>query len=75
MYGQLLTADALSPLAAPAIAASLAVFAVVYFIVFGVGVTYLLRMMALRPGAQESDLPHIPQHAAGITPAAAISDG
>ena len=75
VYGQLLTADALSPLAAPAIAASLAVFAVVYFIVFGVGVTYLLRMMALRPGAQESDLPNIPQHAAGITPAAAISDG
>src|SRR5271167_1796324 len=35
VYGELLTADSLSPLAAPAIATSLAVFALVYFIVFG----------------------------------------
>ena len=75
VYGQLLTADSLSPLAAPAVATSLGVFAAVYFLVFGVGASYLLRMMAALPSAQESELPHIPQHAAGTTPAAAISDG
>ena len=75
VYGQLLTADSVSPLAAPAIATSLGVFAIVYFLVFGVGVTYLVRMMAVLPHAEEDDLPHIPQHAAGTTPAAAISHG
>jgi cytochrome d ubiquinol oxidase subunit I len=75
IYGQLLTADSLSPLAAPAVATSLGVFAVVYFVVFGVGVSYLVRMMAGLPSAQESDPPHIPQHAAGTVPVAAISDG
>jgi len=31
--------------------------------------------MAGPPCAQEAELPHIPQHAAGTTPAVAISDG
>jgi cytochrome d ubiquinol oxidase subunit I len=72
VYGQLLTADSLSPLAAPAVAASLAVFAVAYFIVFGVGIAYLIRMMGRLPSSYEVEPPHIPQHAAGITPASAI---
>jgi cytochrome d ubiquinol oxidase subunit I len=72
VYGQLLTADSLSPLAAPAVAASLAVFAVAYFIVFGVGIAYLIRMMGRVPSSYEVEPPHIPQHAAGITPASAI---
>jgi cytochrome d ubiquinol oxidase subunit I len=72
VYGQLLTADSLSPLAAPAVGASLAAFAVTYFIVFGVGVAYLLGMMRRLPAHQEIEPPHIPQHAAGITPAAGI---
>jgi cytochrome d ubiquinol oxidase subunit I len=72
VYGQLLTADSLSPLAAPAVATSLAVFAVVYFTVFGVGAAYLIRMMGRLPSAYEVEPPHIPQHAAGITPASAI---
>jgi cytochrome d ubiquinol oxidase subunit I len=72
VYGQLLTADSLSPLAAPAVATSLAVFAAVYFIVFGVGAAYLIRMMSRLPSAYEVDPPHIPRRAAGITPASAI---
>jgi cytochrome d ubiquinol oxidase subunit I len=72
VYGQLLTAQSLSPLAAPAVAASLAVFAGAYLIVFGAGAVYLLRMMGQAPASQETDPPHTPQHAAGITPAAAI---
>jgi cytochrome bd ubiquinol oxidase subunit I len=72
VYGQLLTADSISPLAAPAVATSLGVFAVVYFIVFGVGASYLVGMMSRLPQHQEIEPPHIPQHAAGITPASAI---
>jgi cytochrome d ubiquinol oxidase subunit I len=73
VYGQLLTADSVSPLAAPAVATSLVVFAAVYFGVFGAGVAYLLGMMRRLPSARESEPPHIPQRAAGITSASAIS--
>jgi cytochrome d ubiquinol oxidase subunit I len=72
VYGELLTADSLSPLAAPAIATSLVVFALVYFTVFGVGAGYIVRMMARLPTPQEPEPPHIPQLAAGITPASAV---
>jgi cytochrome d ubiquinol oxidase subunit I len=72
VYGQLLTADSISPLAAPAVATSLAVFVVVYFAVFGAGAAYLARMMGRLPTAQEVEPPRIPQHVAGITPASAI---
>jgi cytochrome d ubiquinol oxidase subunit I len=75
VYGQLLTAESLSPLAAPAIATSLACFAAVYFVVFGVGAAYLIRMMAGLPSSQETEPLHIPQRAAGITPAAGIDHG
>jgi cytochrome d ubiquinol oxidase subunit I len=72
VYGQLLTAQSHSPLAAPAVAASLVVFAVVYFSVFGAGTAYLLRMMARAPTSREVEPPHLPQRAAGITPAPGI---
>jgi cytochrome d ubiquinol oxidase subunit I len=72
VYGQLLTSDSISPLAAPAVATSLVVFVAVYFSVFGAGAAYLARMMGRLPAAQELEPPHIPQHAAGITPASAI---
>lgn len=50
VYGLLTTSRSVSPLDAPAVATSLGLFAVVYFIVFGAGVFYLLRLMARRPG-------------------------
>ena len=73
VYGQLLTANSLSPLAAPAVATSLAIFAAVYFIVFGFGAAYLIVMMRRLPSASEVEPPDIPQRAAGITLASAIS--
>jgi cytochrome d ubiquinol oxidase subunit I len=73
VYGELLTAQSLSPLAAPAVATSLAVFALVYFTVFGGGAGYIVRMMGRLPTPQEVEPPHIPQHAAGITPASAVN--
>ena len=45
VYGLLRTADSASPIEAPAVAASLIAFIVVYFILFGAGTFYLLQLM------------------------------
>jgi cytochrome d ubiquinol oxidase subunit I len=76
VYGLLKTADSVSPIAAPAVAASLVAFIVVYFLVFGAGTVYLLRMMAKPPEPHEPDIEMgVPQRAAGITPAPALGQG
>jgi cytochrome bd ubiquinol oxidase subunit I len=72
VYGLLTTAESRSPLAAPAVAASLLAFVVVYFFAFGAGTYYLLRLMAKPPEPHEAEPPHVPQRAAGITPAPAV---
>jgi cytochrome bd ubiquinol oxidase subunit I len=72
VYGHLLTADSLSPLAAPAVATSLVVFVAVYFLVFGAGGAYLIRMMGRPPASNDAEPKDIPLHAAGITPAPGI---
>ena len=54
VYGELLTADSASPIDAPAVAASLTAFVVVYVVVFGFGIWYLLRMMRRGPVETES---------------------
>ena len=72
IYGLLLTADSHSPIAAPAVATSLLAFIVIYFIVFGAGIVYLLRLMATPPQAHEAEPPQVPLRAAGITPAPAV---
>ncbi|MGJ3649944.1 cytochrome ubiquinol oxidase subunit I [Sphingomonas sp. GlSt437] len=69
VYGLLETAQSHSPLGAPAVAASLVAFVLVYFFAFGAGTWYLLRLMAKPPEAGEPEPPHQPQRAAGITPA------
>ena len=51
VYGVLRTVDSVSPIALPGIATSLAVFAIVYCIVFGAGVMVILRMMSHPPVA------------------------
>ncbi len=71
IYGLLRTADAASPLAAPAVGASLLAFIVVYFTVFGAGVWYILHLMRKAPhtgelGAKRGDTG--PIRTAGITP-------
>jgi cytochrome d ubiquinol oxidase subunit I len=72
VYGRLLTADSLSPLGTPAVAASLLAFIAVYFLAFGAGTLYLLRLMAKPPERHEPEPPHLPHRAAGITPAPAV---
>lgn len=53
VYGLLRTEDGVSPIDALAVGASLTAFVVVYFLVFGAGIYYLLRMMRHPPGAPE----------------------
>jgi len=73
VYGMLRTADSVSPIAAPAVATSLAMFIVVYFVVFGAGIWYLLRLFAQAPRSHEPG-PALgePIRTAGITPAPSV---
>ena len=76
VWGLLRTADSASPLATPAVASSLLAFVIVYFIVFSMGVLYILRLMAQPPHhGEEGPRVDIPARAAGITPAAATASG
>ena len=72
VYGHLLTADSASPLAAPAVAASLIAFILVYFAVFGAGTWYILHLMHQPARPNESEHDHVPVRTAGITPAPAL---
>jgi len=71
VYGQLRTADAASPLAAEAVGASLLAFIIIYFIVFGAGVFYMLRLAGHppQPGEPGAEAEKGPIRTAGVTPA------
>ena len=75
IYGVLRTVDSASPLDAPAVAALLVAFVVVYFYVFGAGIWYLLHMMKKPPEAHEAPPSDAPIRSAGITPAPQILSG
>jgi cytochrome d ubiquinol oxidase subunit I len=49
VYGVLRTADAASPLSSQQVGTSLLIFIIVYFLVFGTGVYYMLKLMAKGP--------------------------
>jgi len=68
VYGLLRTSESLAPVAAPAVAASLLAFIVVYFFVFGAGTFYLLRMMNKPAATPHLGLKDGPIRTAGITP-------
>jgi cytochrome d ubiquinol oxidase subunit I len=72
VYRLLRTADSASPLAAPAVAASLIAFIIVYFAVFGIGTWYILRLMSKPPHPGEPEPPEAPIRSAGITPAQSV---
>ncbi|WP_420435047.1 cytochrome ubiquinol oxidase subunit I [Hyphobacterium sp.] len=75
VYGLLRTADSLAPVDAPAVAASLVAFIVVYFFIFGAGIFYVLRMMSRPPVTSAPGFREGPTRAAGITPAQQIDSG
>jgi len=67
VYGLLRTGESASPLDAPAVAVSLASFAAVYFLVFGAGIFYLLRLMGQTPSTgHEGPPPGVPIRAGGV---------
>ncbi len=72
VHGLLRTSEGVSPIAAVGVGSSLAAFAAVYIVVFGVGILYLLRLMAGSPDQIQAGPPHIPDRAAGVTPAPAL---
>ena len=72
VYGLLRTAESHSPIAASAVGASLVAFVVVYFLLFGAGTFYILRLMSHEPTPFEADTPHHPIRTAGLTPAPAL---
>jgi cytochrome d ubiquinol oxidase subunit I len=69
IYGHLLTADSVSPISAPAVGTSLVAFIIVYFLVFGAGTFYILRLMSRLPRDPLDELDEGPIRTAGITPA------
>lgn len=75
IYNLLRTADAVSPIASPAVGASLVAFVIVYYTVFAAGTWYILKLMAHAPAAHEPDLADAPIRSAGITPAPSVGEG
>ncbi|MCW4116388.1 cytochrome ubiquinol oxidase subunit I [Aurantimonas sp. MSK8Z-1] len=72
VYGLLRTAESHAPIAAEAVGWSLTAYVVVYFLLFGAGTFYILRLMGRPPTGLEGPERGQPQRAAGITPAPAI---
>jgi len=78
IYGLLRTHASAAPLHPATVGATLVAFVIVYFAVFGIGMLYMMRLMAEAPRPFEpplEDTPHGPMRAAGITPAPSIDPG
>jgi cytochrome bd ubiquinol oxidase subunit I len=75
VYGLLRTSDSASPIGVPGVEASLAALIVVYAIVFGTGLIFVLRLMRRPPTVGESGpQAGVPVRSAGITPAPALRE-
>ncbi|KQY23943.1 cytochrome ubiquinol oxidase subunit I [Rhizobium sp. Root482] len=74
VYGELLTAQSISPVEAPAVASSLIAFIIVYFFVFGAGTFYILRLMRRLPRDPLPDLDDGPIRTSGIMPGPAAGN-
>jgi cytochrome d ubiquinol oxidase subunit I len=57
VYGVMRTADAVSPHGATELGVTLALFVVVYFVVFGAGIVYVLRLIAAGPAQPDAKTP------------------
>jgi cytochrome d ubiquinol oxidase subunit I len=68
IYGLMRTADAVAPIGAAGVAGSLIAFVIVYFIVFGIGTWYILKLMGHQPHHGESGLADAPIRTAASRP-------
>ena len=75
VYGLLRTTDSASNVDAQAIGVSLIAFIITYFVVFGAGIFYILRVVSRPPRGEEPELREAPTRAAGITPAQQLEAG
>jgi cytochrome bd ubiquinol oxidase subunit I len=75
VYHVLQTADSVSPVASPAVTASLIAFVAVYLATFVSGGVYIFKLMAKPPSAHEPVPEALPIRTAGITPAPALGAG
>ena len=74
VQGLLRTADSVSPVPAGAVAASLALFVVVYLFLGGAFVYFVDRL--IKKGPDEAELPpHVPEAMQGARPALVVDDG
>lgn len=73
VYGLLRTSESVAPIEAPAVAASLIAFIVVYFVLFGAGTYYIIKMMNKLPGNID-ELPGTVTRTAGTTQAASLAE-
>lgn len=73
IYNLMRTAEARSPIDAPAVATSLLAFVIVYFVVFGIGTWYILRLASHPPHEGETPPAEAPIRTAGITPASSLA--
>lgn len=72
IYGELRTADAVSPIAAPGVTGSLIAFVIVYLSVFAAGTVYILKLLSHPPHIAETGPAESPIRSAGITPASGL---
>src|SRR5690625_1522707 len=72
VFGHLRTAEGVSPIDAPAVEASLIAFIIVYFIIFGIGTWFILRLMHRPPDAGDGLDQLGITRSAGITPAPSV---
>ncbi len=70
------TVDSVSPISLSEVAFSCTLILIIYCVVFGVGIRYLLAMMANPPSLSETPPPtDAPQRTQGITPGPAGGTG
>lgn len=70
VYGVLRTKDALSPVSADQVGLTLILFVLVYAVVFGTGVYYILKLIHKGPEA----LSHQPEHGTPMRPLSAVEE-
>src|SRR5580765_1229853 len=64
VYGVLRTVDSASPLDAQQVGTSLLIFVIVYFVVFGTGIYYMLKLMKKGPSRDPHHMPKSTPHPA-----------
>jgi cytochrome d ubiquinol oxidase subunit I len=77
VYGVMRTSQAVSPLAAQEVGLSLMAFVIVYFLVFGMGIYYMLKLIRTGPalpGKPPAALPPAPQAGPGARRPLAAAD-